>query len=267
MSVSWCRKSFLPLFLLLGLAAGSTAGLLGKNKASASQSLPERINAVARQLPGVSLDDSEPLTSQIQQLVIGHMTEWLAARTPTDVDARREIDSLFTLLRYPVVATAATFAQPWNGRIVMAAGYNLGWSDYDRENVIAIYTGNPGPYRLAAVTNSGLPHADLNYQPLSQIAWQDLRFFAYGHRLGKSQQRLSVVLYSFDGTRIKPLWERADIFGGEMAIAGDKVTLRYLIEDEYVQAVERKSTPPRHLATYQLTAAGIQIVDDHEIPY
>jgi hypothetical protein len=34
-----------------------------------------------------------------------------------------------------------------------------------------------------------------------------------------------------------------------------------------VDAVQRKRHPPRHLATYQLTATGIQLVDDHEIPF
>ena len=32
-------------------------------------------------------------------------------------------------------------------------------------------------------------------------------------------------------------------------------------------AVQAKRKPPRHLATYQLTAAGIQLLDDHEIPF
>jgi DNA-binding PadR family transcriptional regulator len=52
-----------------------------------------------------------------------------------------------------------------------------------------------------------------------------------------------------------------------MDVLKDKVTIRYLKEEEYVQAVEEKRTPPRHLATYQLTAAGIQLLDDHEIPF
>jgi len=52
-----------------------------------------------------------------------------------------------------------------------------------------------------------------------------------------------------------------------MDVLKDKVTISYLKEDEYVQAVEEKRKPPRHLATYQLTSAGFQLVDDHEIPF
>ena len=76
-----------------------------------------------------------------------------------------------------------------------------------------------------------------------------------------------MVLYSFDGKNLKQLWESRDIYDGEMDVLKDKVTIKYLKEDEYVQAVQRKRKPPRHLATYQLTPAGIQLLDDHEIPF
>jgi hypothetical protein len=131
---------------------------------------------------------------------------------------------------------------------------------------VAIFTSSAGKSHLVTVTNF-IPRVDLHYEMLPQLAWDDLRFFVYGNRLGKSQERLSVVLYSFDGQNLKQLWERQDIYDGEIDVLKDKVTIRYLKEDEYVQAVQRKRHPPRHLATYQLTATGIQLVDDHEIPF
>ena len=63
--------------------------------------MPERINALAKQLPGVMLVDAGPIIDQIQTLVVDHMTEWMANRTPTDVEVRRELESLFALLHYP----------------------------------------------------------------------------------------------------------------------------------------------------------------------
>ena len=81
---------------------------------------------------------------------------------------------------------------------------------------------------------------------LPQLAWDDLRFLIYGTRPGKSQLRLSVVLYSFDGQNLKSLWESHDIYDGKMDIVNDKVTIRHLNEDEYVRDVEAKRKPSRY---------------------
>jgi hypothetical protein len=248
--------------LVLGVGAAE-----GKRKAPPPPTgLPAQINALAKQLPGVMLEDAGPITDQIQKLVVDHMTEWMANRTPTDVETRRELENVFSLLHYPEVALPAAFAQPWKGQMVIGAGYTLGWTYFDRLNVVAIFVSGEGKSHLATVTNF-IPRPDLHYEMLPQLVWDDLRFFIYGNRLGKSQERLSVVLYSFDGKNLKQLWESRDIYDGEMDVLKDKVTIKYLKEDEYVQAVQRKRKPPRHLATYQLTPAGIQLLDDHEIPF
>jgi hypothetical protein len=164
------------------------------------------------------------------------------------------------------VGLPAAFAQPWKGQMVIGAGYTFGWSDYDRQNVVAVFTSSGGKSQLVTVTNF-VPRTDLHYEMLPQLAWNDLRFFIYGFRPGKSQPRLTAILYSFDGQTLKPLWESRDIYDGKVDFLKDKVTVRYLKEDEYVQAVEGNRKPPRHLATYQLTSAGIQLLEDHEIPF
>ena len=255
----WC-------YLSLGVLGVGTAE--GKKKAPTPPptGLPARINDLAKQLPGVMLEDAGPITGQIQKLVVDHMSEWMANRTPTDVETRRELENVFSLLHYPEVALPAAFAQPWKGQMVIGAGYTLGWTDFDRQNVVAIFASSAGKSHLATVTNF-VPRVDLHYEMLPQLAWNDLRFFIYGFRPGKSQLRLSVVLYSFDGQNLKPLWQSQDVYDGKIEFLNDKVTISYLKEDEYVQAVEEKRHPPRHLATYQLTSAGIQLLDDHEIPF
>ena len=253
--------SILILFFGLGMAAGRK-----KAPPRPPTTLPERVNALAKQLPGVMLVDAEPITSPIQKLVVDHMSEWMANRTPTDVDVRRELESVFSLLHYPEVAQAATFAFPWKGQVVIGAGYTLGWTDFDRQNVVAVFTSSGGKSQLVTTTNF-VPRTDLRYEMLPQLAWDDLRIFTYGTRQGKSQKRLSVILYSFDGQNLKPLWENLDIYDGEMDIIKDKVTIKFLKEDEYVEAVQRERKPPRHLSTYQLTATGIQFLEEHDIPF
>jgi hypothetical protein len=258
------RISFLLLVALV-LAIGVVDGKK-KPQPPPPTGLPARVNNMAKQLYGVMLEDAGPITSQIQTLVVNHMTEWIANRTPTDVETRRELEYIFSVLHYPLVGIPAAFTAPWKGQMVVGAGYTLGWTDFDRQNVVAIYLSNAGKSRLAGVTNF-VPRVDIHYEVLPQLAWDDLRFFIYGFRPGKSQLRLSVILYSFDGQNLKPLWEKQDVYDGRMDVMGDKVTISYLKEDEYVHAVEENRKPPRHLATYQLTAAGIRLLDDHEIPF
>ena len=262
------RKSMMVrtaiLSLLVGLGLGVAAGK--RRTPPASAGLPAQINALANQLRDYPLEDAGPITSQIQKLVVDHMTQWTANRTPTDVEARRELENVFSLLHYPLVGIPATFAQPWKGQSIIGAGYTLGWTDYDRQNVVAIFTSSAGQSHLAAVTNFA-PRTDLHYTVLPQIAWEDLRFFIYGFRPGKSQQRLTVALYSFNGQELKTLWENRDIYDGKIDVQDDQVSVRYLKEDEYVQAVAVNRHPPRHLATYQLTATGMALRDDHEIPF
>jgi hypothetical protein len=251
---------------LIAVFLGGVAAEGKKRAAPPPTGLPGRINELAKQLPGVMLEDAGPITGQIQKLVVDHMSEWMANRTPSDVEVRREMEDVFSLLHYPLVGQPAAFAHSWKDQTVIGAGYTLGWTDYDRQNVLAIFSSSMGKTHLVTVTNP-IPRIDLHYEMLPQLAWDDLRFFVYGFRPGKSQLRLSVNLYSFDGQNLKSLWESQDIYDGRIDFLKDKLTITYLKEDEYVRAVEEKRKPPRHLATYQLTAAGIQLLDDHEIPF
>jgi hypothetical protein len=255
-------------FLLLITLVLSVGVAEGKRKAPPPPQNPlaVRINDLAKQLPGQMLEDAGPITSQIQKLVVDHMAEWMANRTPTDVEVRRELENVFSLLHYPLVGLPAAFAYPWKGQMVVGAGYTFGWTDFDRQNVVAIFESSAGKSHLVTVTDF-VPRTDLSYEALPQIAWEDFRFFIYGFRPGKSQLRLSVVLYSFDGQSLKSLWEMRDIYDGKIDVTKDKVAISYLKEEEYVRAVPRKQKPPRHLATYQLTAGGIQLLEDHEIPF
>jgi len=267
----WVRRTrafYLWALVLVGAVLGANVAAAKKKGTPLPppSGLPGQILALGNQLPGVMLEDAGPITSQIQKLVLDHLVEWIANRTPTDIEVRRELEGVFSLLHYPIFGQPAVFAQPWKASTVIGAGYTLGWTDFDRENIVAIFNNRAGTTRLATVTDF-VPRTDLHYEMLPQIAWDDLRFFIYGFRLGKSQLRLSAILYSFDGQNLKPLWQTRDVYDGKMDVEKDKVVIRYLKEDEYVHAIEERRKPPRHEASYQLTPAGIQLLDDHEIPF
>ncbi len=258
-------------FLVLLFAVG----VFGAGNLQAKKTLPPQppppalavhINDLAKQLPGMLLEDAAPITDEIQKLVVDHLTEWMANRTPSDVEVRRELESAFSLLHYPVTGDAAAFAYPWKGNIVIGAGYTLGWTGFNKQNVVAIFASREGKSRFAALTNFA-PYADLHYEFLPARGWDDLRFFIYGFRPGKSQLRLTAILYSFDGENLKSLWETHNVYDGKMDVQETKVVIRYLREDEYIREVNAKRRPPRHEAVYLITPSGLQLQDDHEIPF
>jgi len=277
------RRTFLAG--LSSFSAGTTlflfspAPALGKKKKSRaplqpSEELAEHVESLGRKLLSTPLDESEPLTSQIQKLVMDHLEAWMAGHmpgsapdgTPFDVRVRREMESAFSKLHYPVFGHPKVFSQPWNGGVLTGAGYTLGWSDYDRVNVIALFESREGKTRLVGIHHF-VPRTDLHYAFLPSPDQTSFRFLAYGIRLGKSQPRLSAVLYGYDGQSLKSLWEKRDIYDGKLEVDKDSLVIRYLNEDEYIRELTYNRHPPRHMAVYKSTPQGLKLDSDTEIPF
>jgi hypothetical protein len=274
-AVPWLENRVRPLVFLAALVA--TVGLVVSGTAQGKRNpkalpppppmeLPAHVNYLARQLLDVPFDESSPITEQIQKLIISHLERWIADRAPTDVEVRRELENVFSQLRYPLFGQPAVFAHPWADRTILAAGYTLGWSDYDRVNVVALFESRGGNTRLATVTDF-IPRTDIHYQFLPSPEPDSFRFFIYGARLGKSDPRLSVLLYSFDGQTLKLLWETRDLFDGKLEVDENTVVIRYLKEDEYIRETSHGRKPPRHEAIYKITPGGLDLEIDHEVPF
>ncbi len=256
------------------LGAASIAGAK-KKKPPEPTDVPSRIAALGQQLWGVPLDESGPLTSQIEKLVFDYMNQWLAAHPPDAQPApgqmtyvlrvRREIESLFAGLHSPVYATGNTFEQPFNGGQLLAAGYTLGWSDFDRANVLALYQLRGGSVQQVALTHF-LPDVDVRFHffnPPPAAAGQ-FWFLMYGSRLGKSSPRLSAELYAFDGQALKSLWKIQDVYDGHFSFpaAGGRVVLSYLKEDELTQAIASNQQVARHESAYRVAPDGLDLEYD-----
>jgi len=265
---SHLRNLWLPLVLAVTLSAGAAGGQEKKSKAvpPPPPDLPGRVNYLAKQLIGVPLDESDPLTSQIQTLVVRHLDEWMASRTPSVQEARREVERVFALFRNPLFADAESFSRPWKGDTLVGIGYTLRWTDYNRVNVLALYESRDGKSRRVALSNF-VPHTDQRYEFLPSPESGDFRFLVYGFRTGKSQLRLSANLYDFDGQNLKTVWEARDVYDGKIDVDQDRVVIRYLKEDEYIRETALRRKPPRHEATYQETSQGLELVADRQIPF
>ncbi len=260
------KHALVLLAVAAGLLVGAAAEAQKKTPPPPPADLPGHVNYLAQQLPGVMLEDATPITDEIQKLVLAQLQEWIADRTPSDVEVRRELEMAFSELHYPLFGRAAAFARSWKGQLVIGAGYTQGWTDYDRTNVIAIFSNQLGRSRLITVTNF-VPHTDLHYAFLQEPEGAALRFFIYGFRLGESQLRLTAILYSFDGQNLKSLWEAHDLYDGKIEFAKEKVVIRYLIEEEVAREQAHRRTPPRHQTVYAITPAGLEVQSEQEIPY
>ncbi|HEX5484300.1 MAG TPA: hypothetical protein VFZ08_16910, partial [Terriglobia bacterium] len=177
-----------------------------------------------------------------------------------------QLEGYFSKLRYPFFGRPAVFVRPWKGGKLIGAGYTLGWSDFDRVNVVALYMRENGKLQRVALTNF-VPYTDLHYAFLPPSPSGDFRFLIYGNRLGKSQPRLSAILYSFNGKVLQNLWERQNLYDGKIAVTPKTVTVRYLIESQYIHAVQQGKLPPRHVAIYNVTPQGLTLETEREAPF
>jgi len=259
---------FVLLLIVLGtFGAGLTEARKQKGqKSSPPPDLPGHVDYLAWQLRGLHLDESGPLSQEIQNLVLDHLKPWLAERTPTGVDVRRELENVFFKIRYPVTCKPAAFAEPWKGGLLIGAGYSLGWTDIDRVNTVALFENREGKTRLAAITNF-IPRADVRYEFVKAPGTDDFRFFVYGFKLGKSHPRLTAVLYSYDGQTLKSVWQIDDVYDGKLTVEDDQVIIRFLKEDEYIREVAQRRKPPRYETIYKITAQGLELQSQHDIPF
>lgn len=267
----------IALTLALGVVASCAAAIPAqgrKNNNSGPQDLPDHINSLMRQLYGVQLVDAGKIPGQAQDLVIGALTQWMTGggfqKEPgayaVDVRVRMQLEQYFSKLHYPLFGAPVVFAKPWKGGELVGAGFTLGWSDFDRVNTFALYEIKGGDARQVAI-GGFFPGCDMRYAFLPPSPSGAFRFIVYGNRLGKSQPRLSVALYSFDGGKLSNLWQQQDLYAGKMAVTSETVTLRYLIEDEYVQAVQQGRWPQWHEDVYRVTPQGLALETERLEPY
>ena len=234
--------------------------------------LPGHVNYLAKQLYGVALDDSEPLTTQIEKLVLDHMADWLSAHPPGsgsdpgsagfpyDVRVRRELEHVFGQLHYPFEARCAAFEKPFGAGELIGLGYSLGWDQFNRASVVALFQVNGQAAQQVEVTHFA-PYVDLQFQLFNPpaSATDQVWFMAYGTRLGKSNPRLSAALYAYDGKTLQSLWQKTDLYDGRISFAGDRVTISDLNEDEFTQAVAAHTPAVRHETVYRVGAKGFDV--------
>jgi hypothetical protein len=274
------HRSFLGglgTFFSLAMFISSTATPgFAKKKAPAPpiSDLSTQIESLGRQLVATPLDESDPLTSQVQQLVLDDLQNWMTKNppgpssdgAPYDVPVRREMEFAFSRLHYPAFGQPHVLSGSWNGDVITVCGYTLGWSDFDRVNVVALFDTRDGKTRLGGA-DQFVQRIDLHFQIFPGPEPSSFRFLAYGIRLGKSQPRLSAALYGYDGQSLKSLWQVRDLYDGKLELNRGVLVIRYLKEEEYIRELTYNRKPLRHMATYKPSPQGLTLDSDHEVPF
>jgi len=265
-------RILISLFVLMAIFVPGGAQASGQEplepQPAPVSDLPNYLAYLAWQLRAKHMDESGEITGKIEKAVLDHMQKWLEADSSRaqSIPARRELERIFYNLKYPTGAKPSCFHRSWKGSTLLGVGYSLSWTHFNRANVLALFEVNAGKVRLAAVTHF-VPMVDLRYKFHPPVGSDDFWFFVWGMRPGKSQQRLSTVLYTFNGETLKSLWEIRDVYDGKLNVGEKKVTLKYLDEKEYIQEQIYNRKPPRHLATYIIHPDRLELESDIEIPF
>jgi hypothetical protein len=269
------RRSWAVLLLVVGVFLSAGWGQARKKKPARHgppADLPGHVDYLAYQLWGKSLDESGPLTGEIQKLVVARLEQSVpqAAAGSTDnarlrVEVRQELEKIFAKVRYPIYERTAVFVEPWKDSTLIGAGYTLGWSDTARANAVALFERRAGRTRLATVLNFR-PGCELGYAFLPSPPSGDFWFLVYGTRLGKSHPRLSAELYSFDGQKLHALWKTEDVYDGKLDVEPGRVVINYMRESAFVQAATYGRRPPRREAVYKIAPQGLELVTDQQVP-
>ena len=256
----------LAVLLAVAIALGMGTAEARKKESKPKPGLPDHVSSLGKKLYGLDIEDAKTITDEIQKLVVGHLSTWIADRSPNIVEVRHELEQAFSKLEYPAVGTPSIFIAPWKDVKLIGAGYTLGWSNIWRINVLVIYENQNGRTR-EITTTSFVPRTDMHYAVMDPLPNGDFRFLAYGWRLGMSHARLSAVLYSFDGNTLESQWKVENLFDGKLTASNNTVVVSSVDEDEYIRQTQQGRLPSRHETTYKLTPEGLQLESAREVPF
>ena len=128
-----------------------------------------------------------------------------------------------------------------NGDRCLAAAYAIeegGEAIPDSQSFLDFYVKRNNEWTLQAVTGSEFRSSKFFVSSIPAGLAGESWFLVWGSRIGNSRGRLAIRLYAFDGDKVREVWKRDDLIGGEVEILGSSVTLRYLRESQFYDPVQ-----------------------------
>lgn len=138
--------------------------------------------------------------------------------------------------------------------------YAIPWCAVCSRSAIEAYGRSSNQYKLLAESRDPLPNATVGLSPLPSVARGKVEFVAYGTNLGDPHNRLTVVVYEFDGRELSTVWQRVGLAQGQLGVHRGRIEL------DFLTAARGPGGPavPERLETYRMTPSGIVLESSRE---
>jgi hypothetical protein len=183
--------------------------------------------------------------------------------TPRPSCRRLEVE-LRTALGYGGQAdpnTASVICSQWEGGSYYIVGYVLnGAAAYSRSWIGVFSVPLEGSCELLAAAENTLPNRTVALEPLLPQIRGNLSFLVHGVNWGDAHNRLTAIVYSFDGHEIRPVWSLADLSQGQIEVQGPRIKLTYLSSP----LGPGYESVKRIVETYEVTPSGVELREHSE---
>ena len=133
--------------------------------------------------------------------------------------------------------------------------YRGGAGAPDSKAVIEAFARRGAKYFLAGEAGGEFDSHGLFVRQVTARREGELWYLVHGVRFGASHRNLRVVLYSFGGENLRPIWLAPDLPRGEVIVTAEGIELKYLDMDRY-----RRGQPPYfRTERYRFTNKGLKL--------
>lgn len=231
------------------------------------QAVAARAHALNRQLVTRYNEDLKSYTpdrvNALTARIHGLFTEYILSQLnrPSPASATLLAQQLRLLQGEYVVAQEETNTpfvsnQELGTRTVLLTAYLIyrgGAGAPDSKAVIQAFVRRGNRYFLADETGDIFDRHGLFITEVTTRGPSEIWYLAHGVRFGAAHRDLTVVLYSFDGKDLRPIWQKRDVPNGQITITDGGIQLRYLDINRYQQG-----TPPYFVTqTFRFDRSGL----------
>lgn len=212
--------------------------------------------------------DSEPLIGEIDRTITAYVLNRLnSSPTPTSETLGRQLNEVLVraILGIPLKklgkhAKSLAFACQEMGEqpSLYVVGFTIGYG-HTTTNVIRAFVKEEIRYQAVAQTGEAFANRRLDGLCLRPFGEQEVRFLAYGNRIGNPMAPLKVVLFQFDAKSLQVLWQSVDLARGEVSLRDDRVIIKYW-HDPYGKRTCRQET-------YEQVPEGLRLEKEEDRPF
>lgn len=247
-------RSYTVLSLLLALSYSTLS--LGMDNDHSPEEVAEvaaRVQALNQQLVTRSQEDLKSYTPEKVNALTAKTQSLLTQYILSELDQSTGVPATLLAQRLRLIQGEYVVAQeetntPYVSQQSLGTGpvyivayliYRGGAGALDSKAMLQAFMRGRAKYILADEAGSAFDRHGLFLTQVPAHREGELWYLARGVRFGASHRNLTAVLYSFDGRKLRPIWQQRDLPRGELTITDNGIELKYLDLARY-----QKATPP-----------------------